>query len=145
MTTTDDQIGDLMALEYPVEVTKDEFGFFVRVPDLPGCESNGDTLDAAFAAIEEARELWITAAVESKRAVPVPRGEDGFSGKFVVRVGSAIHRDLVRIADLEGMSLNSYVSSILARETGRYSAASDDGYHPLFVAEFSAKRRDGPR
>jgi hypothetical protein len=54
--------------------------------------------------------------------VPSPRTDDDYSGKFVVRVGRSLHRDLVRIALIEGMSLNALVSTVLARETGRYAA-----------------------
>ncbi|MDZ4063699.1 MAG: type II toxin-antitoxin system HicB family antitoxin [Coriobacteriia bacterium] len=138
-----ERVREYMAVEYPVEVTKDEFGYFVRVPDLPGCESNGDSLEEAFRAIEEARELWITAALESKRAIPLPRGEDDYSGKFVVRVGSAIHRDLVRIAAHEGVSLNSLVLGLLARETGHHSTESEGGYRPL-QAHPGHRRRHKP-
>lgn len=31
-----ERVREYMAVEYPVEVTRDEFGYFVRVPDLPG-------------------------------------------------------------------------------------------------------------
>jgi predicted RNase H-like HicB family nuclease len=113
-----------LALDYPVEVTKDEHGFFARVPDLPGCESSGDTLEGAFDSIGEARELWIRAALETRDSLPLPRGENDYSGKFVVRVGPSVHRDLARIAAAEGVSLNALVSSVLARETGRFAATS---------------------
>lgn len=122
MSTRNRGLKDYMALDYPMEVTRDEFGYFVRIPDLPGCESSGENLDEAIASIEEAKEAWIGVALEAGRSIPRPRGEDDYSGKFVVRVGPTIHRDLVRIAALEGMSLNALVTTVLARETGRFSA-----------------------
>ena len=113
-----------MALDYPTEVTRDESGFFVRIPELPGCESNGATIAEAIESIEEAKELWIEVALDTRGSVPAPRGENEYSGKFVVRVGRTIHRDLVRIAALEGISLNTFVGSVLARETGRFSGSA---------------------
>jgi len=110
--------------EYAVEVTRDEDGYFLRIPDLPGCESNGLTLEDAFASIEEARRSWVEAAIEAGRPVPAPRAESDYSGRFVVRVGSSLHRDLVRLARLEGVSLNSFVASALARVAGRTDARS---------------------
>jgi antitoxin HicB len=112
-------VREYMALGYPMEITRDEFGYFVRVPDLPGCESSGESLEDAVTSIEEAKEAWIEAALSTGAAVPRPRGEDDYSGRFVIRVGPSVHRDLVRIAAAEGMSLNAFVSSVLARETGR--------------------------
>ena len=115
------RVQEYMALDYPIEITRDEFGYFVRIPDLPGCESSGSTPDEAINAIDEAREAWIEAALETGAHVPAPRGEDDYSGKFVVRVGGSIHRDLVRIAAVEGISLNALCATVLARETGRFS------------------------
>ncbi len=115
------RVKEYMALDYPIELTSDEYGFFVRIPDLPGCESSGSTPDEAIASINEAKEAWIVAALDRGVPIPEPRGEDDYSGKFVVRVGSSVHRDLVRIAAVEGISLNALVSAVLARETGRFS------------------------
>jgi antitoxin HicB len=116
-----------MAVDYPMEVSRDELGYFVRIPDLPGCESSGETITEAMASIEEARELWIETALDSGGAVPAPRGEGDYSGKFVVRVGKSVHRELVRISAAEGVSLNALVTSVLARETGRFSVGTATG------------------
>jgi antitoxin HicB len=43
-------------------------GFSVSVPALPGCYSEGDTLDEALSNIREAAELWLE--VTAKRATP---------------------------------------------------------------------------
>lgn len=122
-----ERISQYMALDYPMEVVRDEFGYFVRIPDLPGCESNGETIAEAMTSIEEARRLWIETALDTRGSVPPPRGEDDYSGRFVVRVGRTVHHDLVRIAALEGMSLNALVSAVLARETGRLSSEQASG------------------
>jgi predicted RNase H-like HicB family nuclease len=116
------QLGGHESRSYAVEITHDEDGFYARIPDLPGCESYGRSLEEAYESIEEAKSLWIEAVLESGGVVPSPRGEEDYSGKFVVRVGSSLHRDLVRLAVLDGVSLNAFVSSVLARETGRRQA-----------------------
>ena len=97
----------------------------MRIPDLPGCETFGDTLEEAWEMMEDAKRTWIEAQLDDGHPVPAPRDEDDYSGKFVVRVGRSLHRDLVRLAGLEGMSLNAFVTSVLARETGRHSGGHD--------------------
>jgi len=46
--------------------------------------------------------------------VPVPLSERQYSGKFNVRVGEHLHRDLALHAAEDGMSLNQYVVKKLA-------------------------------
>ena len=51
---------------------------------------------------------------EQGEQVPVPLSERRFSGKFDVRVGEHLHRDLAMHAAEERMSLNQYVVKKLA-------------------------------
>jgi antitoxin HicB len=124
VTERSEQVEAYMNVDYAIEITRDGDGFFIRIPDLPGCESSADTVDDALESIAEAQEAWIEAAMATGKPVPSPRANDDYSGKFVVRVGRSVHRDLVRIALLEGTSLNALVSTVLARETGRYATPS---------------------
>ncbi|MHB8629354.1 MAG: type II toxin-antitoxin system HicB family antitoxin [Aggregatilineales bacterium] len=45
-------------------------GYTVEVPSLPGCFSEGDTVDEALANIQEAITLWIEDALEHNEEVP---------------------------------------------------------------------------
>lgn len=47
-------------------------GWHATVPDLPGCMSDGDTVEQAMANVEDAIECWIAAAQRLGRAVPAP-------------------------------------------------------------------------
>jgi len=53
---------------------------------------------------------------EQGEEIPVPLTERKFSGKFNVRVGEYLHRDLVMQAAEEHMSLNQYVVKKLASD-----------------------------
>lgn len=44
------------------------------------------------------------------------------SGKFVVRVPRTLHRDIKRMAEAEGVSMNAFVNSELAKYVSRKSA-----------------------
>lgn len=50
----------------------DENGWAAVIPDLPGLSAAGDTLNEVVATAEEAKRLWIAAALASGRAVPAP-------------------------------------------------------------------------
>jgi len=40
-------------------IEKDEHGYYAYCPELPGCHSQGDTLEEAIANIREAIELYL--------------------------------------------------------------------------------------
>ena len=61
--------------EYSVVVHEaDEGGFWVEVPALPGCYSQGETVDEALAHVREAIEVYLEAL--SEEGAPTPRDED---------------------------------------------------------------------
>ena len=53
----------------------DEGGYYVRVPALPGCITEGDTLEEAVANAKEAIEGFVLSLQD--RGIPVPEGDSG--------------------------------------------------------------------
>lgn len=104
-----------MALPYRIELIPDEGGWFVSIPDLPGCISQGDTPDEALEMIRDAQRGWLTVALQHGDTIPEPRTEAAYSGKFVVRLPRSMHRDLAEQAEQEGVSMNQYMVATLAR------------------------------
>lgn len=86
-----------------------------QIKDLPGCLTQGETLDETIANINEARELWIETAYEAGDDVPLPNTDDTYSGKLVLRMPKSLHRRLAKKADREKVSLNQYIVSVLSR------------------------------
>jgi predicted RNase H-like HicB family nuclease len=104
-----------LSLRYPVTVHPDpESGFAAEIEELPGCMTQAEALDDVFKAIEDARQLWIKTAYDDGQDIPLPRDMEKYQGKFLVRIPRSLHRDLVRVAKREGVSLNQYVTSLLA-------------------------------
>ena len=47
-------------LKYPISIyPENEGGYTGMIPDLPGCVTQGETLEEVVINIEEARQLWI--------------------------------------------------------------------------------------
>jgi antitoxin HicB len=114
-----------MNLPYTIELQRDpEEGWFVRVRELRGCMSQGDTPEEALEMIQEAMELWLEVALEDHLPIPEPRPDEDYSGKFVVRVPRSLHRELVQEAERQGASLNQYINVALARAVGRSTPTS---------------------
>lgn len=96
-----------------------EGGFAVEVPDLPGCISQGQTLQEALEMIEDAKRCWIADALERGEPVPEPASEEAYSGRILVRAPKSLHRALAERAREEGISLNQYIVYQLTRAVGR--------------------------
>lgn len=97
-------------------------GYLIEFPDLPGCMSDGDTVEEAISNGQDAIEAWIDAAKQMGRDIPKPGELESQSGKWVQRVPKSIHLRLVRRAKEEGVSLNTLVITMLTE-----SLVSDSG------------------
>ena len=59
-------LSDYMAMPYRMEIVedKDEGGFVVSYPDLPGCITCGETVESAVTNAIDAKKTWLEAALE---------------------------------------------------------------------------------
>ncbi|MDO8578574.1 MAG: type II toxin-antitoxin system HicB family antitoxin [Dehalococcoidales bacterium] len=110
-------------LKYPITIIpSEEGGYVAEIEDLPGCLSQGETLEETYANIEESRRLWIDVAYEDGQDIPEPRDKQGYSGNFIVRGPKSLHRKLDQMAKREGVSLNQYLVSTLSHSVGMQEA-----------------------
>ena len=57
-----------MAIQLNVVIEKDADGFYAYCPELPGCQSQGDSFEEVMANIREAAELYLeTLSAREKR------------------------------------------------------------------------------
>lgn len=104
-----------LKLQYPVTLYPEEGGYVALIKDLPGCLTQGETLDETIANINEARELWIETAYESGDEIPLPSGEVTYSGKLQLQMPKSLHRRLAQQAERENVSLNQYIVFLLSK------------------------------
>ncbi|MBP0008683.1 MULTISPECIES: type II toxin-antitoxin system HicB family antitoxin [unclassified Roseofilum] len=64
---------DYLNIKYPITLYPEaEGGYTVAIADLPGCISQGDTLEEAVANIQDAKTAWIETAWECGDEIPLP-------------------------------------------------------------------------
>jgi antitoxin HicB len=108
-----------LSLVYSVTLDPDpEGGYVAQIRDLPGCLTQGETLEETMANIQEARELWIETAYELGDPIPLPNTMSEYSGKLLLRMPKSLHRDLARQAEAEAVSLNQYINLLLSKTSG---------------------------
>jgi antitoxin HicB len=95
-------------------------GYLIEFPDLPGCMSDGETIEEAIKNGKDAVICWLEAAKELGRVIPKPGALEKQSGKWVQRVPKSIHLRLVAKAHEEGVSLNTLVITLLTEALGSH-------------------------
>lgn len=64
---------DYLNLNYPITLYPEtEGGYTVIIADLPGCISQGETLEEAVTSIQDAKIAWLETAWEYHDNIPLP-------------------------------------------------------------------------
>ena len=110
-------LNDYMAMSYHMEIVedKDEGGFVVSYPDLPGCITSGETVEEALKNATDAKRVWIEAALEDGIEIQEPDNLGDYSGQFKLRIPRSLHRLLAEHSKREGISMNQYCVYLLSR------------------------------
>jgi predicted RNase H-like HicB family nuclease len=109
-----------LELPYTFTVAKDTDGdcepyFYAQVNELPGCVSDGKTAEEALRNIKDSMYDWIETALINGDRVPEP---NQCSGKFSVRIPPSLHQDLINKTHREGVSINQFITTAIARAVG---------------------------
>ena len=114
---------DYMEMNYRMEIVedKDEGGFVVSFPELPGCITCGETIESAIANAMDAKRAWLAAAVESGIEIQEPNDLEEYSGQFKLRIPRSLHRSLAEHSKREGISMNQYCVYLLSKNDAIFS------------------------
>lgn len=120
---------EYLALPYTIVLRRDiRDGIVVaRVEELPRCSAHGDTEIEALSNLRENMGVWIGDCLESGDPVPEPAEEIELpSGKWLQRVPRSLHLKLIRLAKDESVSLNQFITAVLAEAAGERAARSSE-------------------
>lgn len=90
-------------------------GYLVEYPDIPGCMSDGETIEEAIANGREALRDCLDVLRESGRRAPKP---EVAAAQWRQRLPRTLYSKLTKQAESEGVSINSYVAAIIAEAIG---------------------------
>lgn len=94
-------------------------GYLVEYPDIPGCMSDGETIAEAIVNGREALRDCVAVFQESGRKVPKPGIE---AAQWRQRLPRTLYSKLTVQAENEGVSINSFVTAIIAEAIGSRQA-----------------------
>jgi predicted RNase H-like HicB family nuclease len=107
-----------------VLVPEEDGGFSAEILEFKGCFSQGDTAEEAYRNLEEAALSWIEASLELGHVIPEPMSGHEYSGKVALRLPRSLHREAIRLAEKEGVSLNQFLTSAVSEKVGAVKAQS---------------------
>jgi antitoxin HicB len=123
--------GELDLDAYPFTVRKltaeEGGGYQVEYPDIPLCQSDGETIEEAIANSRDALEGSMMCYLHDGKALPKPSSGQSYSGTFRVRMSKTMHAQIAARAKEEGVSLNLFVVEAAAAAAGRYESRSRIG------------------
>lgn len=118
--------------DYAFKITplseEDGGGFLITFPDLPGCMSDGESVEEAIVNGQDAFEQWVAVQREEKREMPVP-GAEAEAARFVQRLPRYIHQKLSDAARQEGVSVNTLVTTFVAEGLVARESTLTKGVH----------------
>ncbi len=120
-----------LTLPYTTVVEKRDDGqgpyYVARILELPHCLIHGDTPEEAVSELSDVKRDWLEDCLERRIHIPEPEKQE-YSGELRLRMPPSLHRRLAIVARKEGVSLNSYLNSVLSgsvRFTGESSNKKD--------------------
>ncbi len=103
-----------------VEWSQDDQCYVGTCPGLMLGGIHGDNETSVYTELCQAVDEWIRLYHEDGEPLPPPTAGKEYSGKFVLRVGKELHKDLAVKALRAGESLNSYCVHLLREQGALY-------------------------
>jgi predicted RNase H-like HicB family nuclease len=110
---------DYLKKPYSRVIIPDENGiYFAQILEFQGCYAEGETVTEAIENLERVAESWIEASREIGHEIPEPLESQGYGGKIALRLPKSLHRQAIRVAEREGVSLNQFLVTAIATRLG---------------------------
>lgn len=106
-----------------VKFRPEQGGYYVAgYIELPDLTMTGDTPEEVVRELQAEKRGWFEECLKRSISIPLPVEPQKYSGKIIIRMPPSMHESLIRIAELEGVSLNQYMLTALSRTLGRDEA-----------------------
>lgn len=100
---------------YNVAWSEDDKAFVGRVDEFPSLAAHGSTQERALREIRTVVGHVLDDLAENREPIPVPLSKREYSGRLNVRMARELHRRLALESERQGVSLNNWINTKLAR------------------------------
>jgi predicted RNase H-like HicB family nuclease len=104
--------------KYPVSIkwSDEDEGYIAIIPGVRGLSAFGEEPDVALSELKVAAGAYFESLEKAGKPLPVLAKVVPFSGQLRLRMPKSLHAELSQAAEHEGVSLNTYLVSLLAGE-----------------------------
>jgi len=104
-------------LRYSISIkwSDEDRGFIATAPELPGLSAFGSNQAEALSELSVAAVAYLNSLKKSRKPIPAIEKVVSFSGQLRVRMPRGLHANLSESAKNEGVSLNTYIVTILSK------------------------------
>jgi len=104
--------------KYPILIkwSDEDVGFIATIPGIQGLSAFGESADEALSELKVAAQAYFQSLKKTGKPMPVLEKAIPFSGQLRLRMPKSLHAELSQAAGSEGVSLNTYLVLLLARE-----------------------------
>lgn len=95
--------------------SEEDQGFIATCPDFPGLSAFGETPNEALHEAQVALDLFVESLSVSDTTLPEPTQALVCSGQVRLRMPKNLHYSLVQNAENEGVSLNTWIVTLLSK------------------------------
>ena len=119
--------------------------YIATSPEIPQLTQTAGTTLEAVQKLDEALSTHLAERKELREALPAPRCLESYSGQFRLRLPRVLHAALTRGAEIEGVSLNTYIVHLLSeRHTQQQSHRQVAAFRTVQVRKTMVTRRQAP-
>lgn len=98
-----------------IKWSDEDNGFIATVPELPGLSAFGGNQVEALSELGVAAQAYLESLKKSGKPVPDVEKATSFSGQLRLRMPKSLHANLADSARKEGVSLNTYIITLLSK------------------------------
>lgn len=117
---------ELLLKPYAFVLTPQDPGYSAEILEFPGCFAQGETPEEAVANLRSAAESWILAHKASGKTVPPPLTNYESRGQVSLRLPGRLNDRVRKLAALDGVSVNQFITMCLCEAVGFRSMRSID-------------------
>lgn len=116
-------------------------GFIATIPEFKNLSAFGKTYEDALEQAKTVLDAYIEVYIQDGETLPEPNKISSYSGQVRLRMPKDMHHQLASQAQKQGVSLNTYMVSLLAVNHGIVKAGTSKEYFFIRILESKSETK----